>query len=57
MGHMPQSFKRPFRPNRPKVRLSQRPKHGETKIPIAPNAPRPIGPIEPHLCIGYAPVP
>ena len=24
---------------------------------IAPNALRPIGPIEPHLCIGYAPVP
>ena len=47
---MPQSFKQPFRPNRPKACLSQGPKHAETQIPYAAlNALRPIGPRAPFM--------
>ena len=51
---MPQSFKRPFHPNHPKACLSQAPKHAETHISYCLKCPLVL---EPHLCIGYAPVP
>ena len=53
---MPQSFKRLFRPNRPKAFVpgTKTCWDSDALLPQMPWGPLVL---EPHLCIGYAPVP